>query len=44
MFQELKFWNRLCLLENMGFERDDSGVCHCWVWTNMLNCMCCFLI
>ena len=44
LFQKLQFWNRLCLLEKMRFEHDDSVVCHCWVWTNMLNCMCCFFI
>ena len=43
-FPELQFCNRLCLLENMGFELDDSVVCHCWVWTDMLNCMCCFWV
>ena len=42
MFLELLFWNRLCLLENMGFECDKLVVCHCWIWTNMLNCICCF--
>ena len=31
LFLELQFLNRLCLLENMGFECDDSVVCHCWV-------------
>ena len=44
LFPELQFWNRLCLLENMGFERDDSVVCHCWVWIDMLNCMCSFWV
>ena len=44
MFLELQFWNRLCLLENMGFERDDSVVCHCWAWNDMLNCMCCLWV
>ena len=44
LFLELQFWNKLCLLKNMGFERDDSVVCHCWVWTNMLNFMCCFWV
>ena len=29
LFPELQFWNRLCLLESMGFECDDSVVCHC---------------
>ena len=43
MFPEMQFWNRLCLLENKGFKRDDSVVCR-WAWTDMLNCMCCFLV
>ena len=29
LFPELQLWNRLCLLENMGLERDDSMECHC---------------
>ena len=29
LFLELQFWNRLCLLENMGFECDDFLACHC---------------
>ena len=29
MFLELQFWNRLCLLENIGFEYDDFVACHC---------------
>ena len=24
-----QFWNRWCLLENMGFECDDFMACHC---------------
>ena len=28
LFPELQFWNRLCLLENMGFECDDFVPCH----------------
>ena len=39
-----QFWNRWCLLENMGFECDDFVACHCWIWTDMLNCMCCFWV
>ena len=39
LFSELRLWNRLCFLENMGFESDDSVVCDCWVWIDMLNCM-----
>ena len=44
LFIELQFWNRLCLLENMRFEHDDSVECHCWVWADMLNCMCYFWV
>ena len=44
LFPELQFWNRLCLLENMDFEHDDSVVCHCWAWTDMLNYMCCLWV
>ena len=31
MFPELKFRNMFSLLEIMGFEHDDSVVCHSWV-------------
>ena len=44
MFPELQFWNRLCMLENMGFECDDFVVCHCWIWTDMPNCICGFWV
>ena len=39
---ELQFWNRWCSLENMGFECDDLGACHCWIWIDMMNYICYF--
>ena len=47
--------NRLCLLKNMGWkqlvfagkyglENRLCVACHCWIWIDMLNCLCRFWV
>ena len=35
--------NRSCLLENRGWKTG-CVACHCWIWTDMLNCICRFWV
>ena len=50
MFPELQLWNRLCLLEIMGFECDDFMACHAELYvlfmgqSMKIQLMCCCLI